>query len=153
MKCKTSETAFLILAGFVLLAIVGCSKRSASSAVAPADTSAHAKAHVSRLQCIQKGIASWYGKHMKGRETASGEKYDPKLLTAASRKFAIGTELNVINLKNGRNVIVTVNDRGPYFGNRVIDLSAAAAEELGMKKAGITPVCVQDGEQGEHRQE
>ena len=67
---------------------------------------------------------------MKGRLTASGEKYDPKALTAASRKFPIGTELNVINLKNDQNVTVTVNDRGPYSGKRIIDMSVAAANEI-----------------------
>lgn len=85
MKRKMSETRLLILVGLALLIIVVCSKRSASSVSIPADTSAHAKAHVSKLQCIQTGIASWYGKHMNGQQTASGEKYDPKLLTAASR--------------------------------------------------------------------
>jgi rare lipoprotein A (peptidoglycan hydrolase) len=148
MKRKTSETAFLILVCFVLFTIVGCSKRSASSVSASADTSAHAVAHVSALKCIQTGIASWYGTHMKGQQTASGEKYNPKELTAASRKFPLGTELNVINLKNNQNVTVMVNDRGPYSGKRIIDMSVAAAHELDMEKAGLASVCVQNTEQG-----
>lgn len=92
--------------------------------------------------CTQLGIASWYGMHMRGKTTASGEKYNPNLLTAASREFPFGTELNVINLANERNVTVIVNDRGPYKNKRVIDLSVEAARELGMKKAGLTHVCV-----------
>jgi rare lipoprotein A len=103
--------------------------------------------YVSSLKCNQTGIASWYGTNMKGQKTASGEKYDPKALTAASRKFPLGTELSVTNLKNDRNVTVTVNDRGPYSGNRVIDMSGAAAQELGMKKSGVAPVCVRNAEQ------
>lgn len=144
MKHKTNETVFLILVGCVLLAVAGCSKRSP----VPADPSAHAKARVSKLKCIQEGIASWYGKHMKGKETASGEKYDPKALTAASKTFPFGTELKVINLNNDRKVTVIVNDRGPYSGNRIIDMSVAAAQKLGMKESGLAPVCVIKTKQG-----
>lgn len=99
---------------------------------------------VFRKQCLQIGIASWYGKDMTGRRTASGEKYDPNALTAAHRKFPFGTQLNVINLENERNVTVTVNDRGPYLSNRIVDLSAEAAHRLGMKKPGLVAVCVQN---------
>ena len=144
MKRRTSPKAFLILVIFVLFTIVPGCKR----APAPSDTSAHAVPHVSTLKCIQKGTASWYGTNMKGQLTASGEKYDPKALTAASRKFPLGTELNVTNLNNDRKVTVTVNDRGPYSGNRVMDMSVAAAQELGMKKSGLAPVCVQNTENG-----
>ena len=136
---KTRRIAFLILVIPGLLALVRCSKS--------ADTAPLAAANASKLQCIQRGIASWYGTHMKGRLTASGEKYDPKALTAASRKFPMGTELNVINLKNNQEVAVTVNDRGPYSGKRIIDMSVAAAHELGMEKAGLANVCVQNMEQ------
>jgi rare lipoprotein A len=137
------EKFFLILVIFVLFTIVPGCKR----APAPADTSTHAKVDAPKLQCLQTGTASWYGTNMKGQLTASGEKYDPKALTAASRKFPLGTELNVINLKNDQNVTVTVNDRGPYSGKRIIDMSVAAAHELGMEKAGLAHVCVQNMEQ------
>jgi rare lipoprotein A len=143
MKRGTSQTASLILVIFVVFTIVPGCKR----APVPARTSAHAVTHVSALKCIQTGTASWYGTNMKGQLTASGEKYDPKALTAASRKFPLGTELHVTNLNNDRNVTVTVNDRGPYSGNRVMDMSVAAAQELGMKKSGLAPVCVQNTEQ------
>jgi len=86
---------------------------------------------------------------MKGQLTASGEKYDPQALTAASRKFPLGTELSVINLKNDQSVIVTVNDRGPYSGKRIIDMSVAAAHELGMEEDGLANVCVQSMEQAD----
>jgi rare lipoprotein A len=137
MKLRTSQIVPLILVILALLTIVRCSKRADSTAVAI----------TSKLQCVQRGVASWYGKHMKGRLTASGEKYDSKALTAASRKFPLGTELNIINLKNDQNVTVTVNDRGPYSGKRIIDMSVAAAHELGMEKAGLANVCVQNMEQ------
>ena len=95
-------------------------------------------------ECLEIGTASWYGATLKGHLTASGEKYDPKALTAASRVYPLGTELNVINLKNDRSVLVTINDRGPYVHHRIIDLSVEAAQKLGMKKVGLAPVCIQE---------
>ena len=148
-KLRISQIALLILVILGLLTLIRCSKRADSVVPAPVDAAAPAAAKTSKLQCAQRGTASWYGTHMKGQLTASGEKYDPKALTAASRKFPIGTELNVINLKNDQNVTVTVNDRGPYSGKRIIDLSVAAANELGMKKAGLAHVCVQNMEQAD----
>ncbi|MEI8350553.1 MAG: septal ring lytic transglycosylase RlpA family protein [Candidatus Omnitrophota bacterium] len=130
----------LVLVVFVLF-LCSCNPKHADpSSHRPIDIP---KAIASKLQCLQRGIASWYGTHMNGHLTASGEKYNSKALTAASRKFSLGTKLNVINLQNNRNVLVTVNDRGPYFGERIIDMSVAAAEALDMKEAGLVPVCVQ----------
>jgi rare lipoprotein A len=145
MKSRTNKAVFLILVILVLFMIGSGCKR----ARAPADASANSATKDSPLKCIQRGIASWYGTNMKGKLTASGEKYDPKALTAASRTFPLGTELNVTNLNNDRNVTVTVNDRGPYTGDRIIDMSVAAAHELDMKKSGLAPVCVQNADQGE----
>lgn len=88
----------------------------------------------------QHGNASFYSKHLIGRKTASGERYDPQALTAAHRTLPIGTQVRVVNPKNDRSVVVTVNDRGPAAKSRVIDLSGAAADELGMKKSGVTRV-------------
>lgn len=149
MKLRTNQIALLILVILGSLTIVGCSKRADSVVRAPAHTVAPAVANASKLECIQTGTASWYGTNLKGKLTASGEKYDPKALTAASRKFPLGTELNVINLKNDQNVTVTVNDRGPYSDKRIIDMSIAAAHELGMEKAGLAHVCVQNMEQAD----
>lgn len=153
IRSKTNLITLLILVIPGLPMIVGCSKHAESVVSVPTDTAASASSNASKLQCVQRGIASWYGTHMKGRLTASGEKYDPKALTAASRKFPIGTELNVINLKNNQNVTVTVNDRGPYSGDRIIDMSVAAAHELGMEKDGLANVCVQNMEQASAQQE
>jgi rare lipoprotein A len=92
---------------------------------------------------VQEGKASWYGKWHAGKRTASGELFDPNRYTAAHRRLPLGTQVRVTNLDTGRSVIVTITDRGPYVGHRVIDLSAAAAERLGMKRAGIAKVRIE----------
>jgi hypothetical protein len=79
-----------------------------------------------------RGIASWYGSKFHGRKTANGEIYDMYAMTAAHRQLPIPTYVEVTNLENGRQIIVRVNDRGPFHDNRVIDLSYAAAGRLGM---------------------
>ena len=89
---------------------------------------------------IQTGQASWYGQPHHGRRTASGEIYDMHRFTAAHRNLPLGTRLLVTNLRNGRTVEVRVNDRGPVVTGRIIDLSYAAAEELGGVPDGIFPV-------------
>ena len=93
-------------------------------------------------QAVQIGKASWYGEPHHGQRTASGEIYDMRQLTAAHRTLALGTRLLVTNLKNGRTVVVRVNDRGPVAAGRMIDLSYAAAEELGAVSDGLFPVRV-----------
>lgn len=85
---------------------------------------------------IAGGIASFYGRHLKGARTASGERYAPDGLTAAHRTLPFGTQVQVTNPANGEVVVVTINDRGPFHGNRVIDLSDAAADELGITRMG-----------------
>ena len=82
----------------------------------------------------QSGIASIYG--YKGGRTASGQRAHPSRLTAAHRSLPFGTRVRVTNLRNGRSVVVRINDRGPFHGGRVIDLSQAAAAELGIVRAG-----------------
>lgn len=88
----------------------------------------------------EHGNASYYAHHLSGHRTASGQAYDPSALTAAHRTLPIGTQVRVVNPKNEKSVVVTVNDRGPMPKNRVIDVSSAAADRLGMKKAGVTKV-------------
>ena len=90
-----------------------------------------------------KGIASWYGPGFHGRRSASGERYNQNALTAAHRSLPFGTQVVVTNLNNGRSVIVRINDRGPFIRGRVIDLSAAAARELGVMQTGVAPVQIQ----------
>jgi rare lipoprotein A len=89
---------------------------------------------------IQTGAASWYGKAHDGKKTASGEAFDMHALTAAHRSLPLGTRVRVTNVANGRAVDVRINDRGPAIPGRVIDLSYAAARELGAVRAGVFPV-------------
>jgi rare lipoprotein A (peptidoglycan hydrolase) len=86
------------------------------------------------------GRASWYGKKFHGRKTASGEKYDMFQFTAAHNQLPLGTYVRVTNLRNGRWVIVKVNDRGPVPKSRIIDLSYGAAQILQMRTYGIEKV-------------
>jgi rare lipoprotein A len=87
-----------------------------------------------------QGIASWYGEEFAGRTTANGEIFDPSGLTAAHRTFPFGTILDITNAKTSQTVRVRVNDRGPYIGNRVIDLSYAAAQQIGLIEPGVGTV-------------
>jgi rare lipoprotein A len=86
------------------------------------------------------GVASWYGEEFAGRTTANGEIFDPRLLTAAHRTLPFGTVLDITNPKTSQSVRVRVNDRGPYVGNRIIDLSYAAAQQIGLIEPGIGEV-------------
>lgn len=88
------------------------------------------------------GVASWYGKPYHGRRTASGEVYNMNQLTAAHPTLPFGTRVTVTNLENGRTVVLTINDRGPFGKNRVIDVSRKAAGQLGFLTQGLTRVRV-----------
>lgn len=81
----------------------------------------------------QVGMASWYGKQFHGRATASGEDFDMFELTAAHRQLPLGTYVKVTNLRNGKWVIVRINDRGPFVGGRIMDLSYSAARMIGFR--------------------
>jgi len=88
----------------------------------------------------QRGVASYYGDGFHGNLTANGETFDMYALTCAHLTLPFGTILRVTNLDNDREVTVRVNDRGPYVGGRIIDLSTGAAEDLDMLEAGIANV-------------
>ena len=101
-------------------------------------TALHAKqtqTHKSRTTHTKQmtGIASYYGGKFHGRSTASGEIFNKNAMTAAHRSLPFGTKVKVTNLRNGRSVLVRVNDRGPHVRGRVIDLSQAAAKKIGLK--------------------
>lgn len=89
------------------------------------------------------GEASWYGPGFQGKETANGETFDQKELTAAHPTLPMGTKAKVTNLENGKKVDVRINDRGPYAGDRAIDLSGAAANKLDMKGDGTAQVKIE----------
>ena len=93
-----------------------------------------------KVRSVSSGQASWYGPGFYGNRTASGEVLRPGTLTAAHRTLAFGTMVRVTNLWNGRSAIVRINDRGPFHGNRVIDLAHGAARELGVVASGTANV-------------
>lgn len=97
----------------------------------------------------QQGIASWYGPGFHGRKTANGERFNQYELTAAHPTYDFGTQLCVRSKSSGQSVVVRVNDRGPFVKNRVIDLSKAAAEELGMLGKGVKSVEIYKLDEGE----
>lgn len=91
----------------------------------------------------QNGRASWYGSKFHGRKTANGERFNMHAMTAAHRSLPFNTYLKVTNKSNGKSVIVKVNDRGPYAGNRILDLSYGAAKKIGMINRGVGNVTIE----------
>lgn len=112
----------------VLALVAACGGRQARHAEPPHHTSA------------MSGMASWYG---ESQTTASGERFDKHKMTAAHRTLPLGTYVRVTNTRNGKSVVVRINDRGPYGHGRVIDLSEAAARKLDMIDAGVAPVTLE----------
>src|SRR5438874_8216438 len=108
--------------GWVALWLVGAAGCAAVRAPAPPPIT----------NGVQVGVASWYGPGFHGNRTANGERYDMHRLTAAHRTLPLGSVAQVRSLSNGRTVTVRINDRGPFARGRIIDLSLAAAEGLGM---------------------
>ena len=94
-------------------------------------------------QFSQTGKASWYGPGFHGKKTSSGERFDMNTLSAAHRTLPIPSYARVTNLSNGKSVVVRINDRGPFHGNRVMDVSKAAAKELGFIHTGTANVKVE----------
>ena len=88
-------------------------------------------------------MASWYGPGFHGRRTASGESFNANALTAAHRSLPFGSRVRVVNQRNGRSVVVRINDRGPYAHGRLIDLSRAAAQIIGL--SGVAKVTLAGG--------
>jgi len=91
---------------------------------------------------LHMGVASWYGGPMF-HQTANGEKFQPNKMAAASRSLPFNTTVRVTNLRNGRSVVVRINDRGPYVRGRLIDLTPEAAARLDMKQKGLAPVSIE----------
>lgn len=98
---------------------------------------------VAAVRSSYNGMASWYGPGFHGRTSASGESFNQYAMTAAHRTLPFGTQVRVTNLNNGRQVVVRINDRGPYSHGRIIDLSAGAASAIGLRSAGVGPVQIE----------
>jgi len=92
---------------------------------------------------VEEGLASWYGPEFHGKPTSCGEPYDMYALTAAHKTLPLGTYVKVTNLRNGRSIILRINDRGPFVSGRIIDLSCRGAQELGSANPGLAPVRVE----------
>jgi rare lipoprotein A len=135
---------FLPALGLGLLLSQGC------STLRPLDTPAPTPSEIGKApvkkppaaqaKLPQTGEASWYGARHQGKRTASGEIFDHAEFTAAHRTLLLGSKVKVTNLANGKSVEVTINDRGPFAKNRIIDLSQAAAKALEMVHSGKTMV-------------
>ena len=90
----------------------------------------------------QCGGASWYGPGFHGKKAASGQRFDQNAMTAAHKSLPFGTVVRVVDQRTGKSVKVTINDRGPFHKGRIIDLSKAAATQLGIRNAGTGKVCI-----------
>jgi len=102
-------------------------------------------------KALLRGIASWYGEAFDGRTTASGERYDMYAMTACHPTLPFGSLVRVVNLKNGRSVVVRITDRGDLPDGRIVDLSFAAAEKLAMTDSGLAPVRLDVLSRGPHK--
>ena len=122
-----------------MLAIVGLCASFAPYASASAADGKPASEQGSK---VQEGQASWYGPGFHGRRTASGERFDTNAMTAAHRTLPFGSRVRVVNKRTGDSVVVRINDRGPYAKGRVIDLSRASAEALGISGVGMVELSV-----------
>jgi rare lipoprotein A (peptidoglycan hydrolase) len=134
----------------ILLALGLCAGLAAASDGEPVKKHAGRKtapktvqSSIIRKPLTQVGSASWYGKAFHGRQTANGDTYDMFQFTAASRTLKLGTLAKVTNLRNGKWVIVKVNDRGPYVGNRIMDVSYGAAQMLNFRARGVERVKIE----------
>jgi rare lipoprotein A len=130
---RPSLTA-LVVSAWLALATLG--------SLARADTSTHTVSDLAGavergVVTAQEGLVSWYGAAFHDRPTASGERFDSNAYTMAHPTLPFGTAVRVTNLRNGRSVVVRVNDRGPHVGQRIADLSRAAAAQIGMLRRGV----------------
>jgi peptidoglycan lytic transglycosylase len=103
-------------------------------------TSGNTTKKAKKAPAYQVGTASWYGEYFQGKQTASGEPYDMRDFTAAHPTLPLGTFVKVTNLRNGKVVVVRINDRGPVVDGRIIDLSYNSARALGFEKRGLQRV-------------
>ncbi len=113
---------------------------TASAAAQEVEIAANPITEIAEATEIDGGTASYYGRELAGNRTANGERFDPGQLTAAHRTLPFGSLVRVTNMANGDSVVVRINDRGPFHRGRVIDVSHAAAREIGMHRSGTARV-------------
>ncbi len=114
-----------------------------NSAINPASSTSGQSTDTGEGYLVAEGKASYYSSHFHGRKTASGESFNYRYFTAAHRSLPFGTSVRVINLENGKNVVVRINDRGPHLKGRIIDVSPAAAKEIGLFGNGTATVRIE----------
>ena len=134
------------LVGFTYMSENKKSKESVENSETTISNEEEVLLNTSLVDYIDKGMmkASWYGPKFHGRITANGELFDQMALTAAHKKLKFGTLLRITNPKNNKSVVVRINDRGPYIFGRQLDLSKAAALELGMIEKGVLKLKVEE---------
>jgi len=140
MRIPARQALAILLLGAVLLTGCAASRPSVTVERQVRTASHEGTARAERPARVQTGVASYYGGEHTGARTASGERFDPKSMTAAHRTLPFGTRVRVTNLANGRSVVVRVNDRGPFRKSRIVDVSRAAAAELRMIASGTAKV-------------
>jgi peptidoglycan lytic transglycosylase len=128
---RATQSILLLCLVLALWGIAGCAGRPAPRGDYPPGYP---------IGYVERGVASWYGPGFHGNNTANGERYDMHQLTAAHRTLPLGCVATVLSLSNGRRVTVRINDRGPFARNRIIDMSLAAAQALGMTGQGTDQV-------------
>jgi len=152
---KTVQRLLFLLLGLVLLfALSGCSQKKAGYKRSKYTSAARHKATMRTYRVrgrmyqptyvgvndTMRGVSSWYGPNFHGKLTSNGETYNMHAMTAAHKTWPMDTMVRVDNLKNGKSVVVRVNDRGPFVSGRVIDCSYAAGRAIGLDKTGVAPV-------------
>jgi 3D (Asp-Asp-Asp) domain-containing protein len=144
---RTALGAFMIMTILLATMVAGCGQVWSPSYAMRSLYPRPARRRRSRIAgepAAQGGVvkASWYGASFSGRRTASGERFDPNQMTAASKTLPLGSVVHVTNLENGRSVTVRINDRGPYVRGRSLDLSHGAANRIGLTRKGVARVKV-----------
>ena len=124
----------------MMLVASAAAQNSDAAAIPAVAASAIPLADIIEETEIDGGMASYYGNELAGNRTANGERFDPGELTAAHRTLPFGSMVRVTNMSTGDSVIVRINDRGPFSRGRVIDVSHAAAREIGMQRSGTARV-------------
>lgn len=141
MRIIAVFTGILSLLSFFLGAYVGFKVAAVTSPSFEASPLPEQKPEIDLAVIeVKEGIASWYGIPFHGKRTASGSKFDMNEMTVATRDIPLGELVLIENLRNGRQAIATVTDRGPYVDGRIVDVSWAVAEVLGMTQDGVVPV-------------
>jgi rare lipoprotein A len=152
LKSLAIVSFILVIGGLVGFTVINSEKVENNEQILTEEfvpeTITESTVNTSSIEYVNRGTmkASWYGPKFHGKLTANGEIYDQMALTAAHKSLKFGTLLKVTNPKNGKSVIVRINDRGPYVGDRELDLSKGSAMKLGLIKKGVARVKIEEVE-------